>query len=114
MLNSGSVFRTKWIDRQVDDALLMVSTATATVYARRQARRHLPKVIAGGALVAAAGTAAAVAAAGLGVLAAGGAGAAWYRHSRKSSSSDWQMPQAATRNGANVEPQTAASASAAK
>ena len=115
MLKSSSIFRSKWIDRQIDDALLMVSTATATVYARRQARRHLPKVVVGGALVVAAGTAAAAAAAGLGVLTAGGAGAAvWYRHNKKSWSSDWQMPQAATRNGANMEQQTAAPASAAK
>jgi hypothetical protein len=113
MLKSSSVFRSKWIDRQVDDALLMVSTATATVYARRQARRHLPKVMVGGALVAAAGTAAAAAAAGIGVLAVGGAGAVWYRRSKKTSSSDWQMPQAASPNGAKGEQQTPAAASAA-
>ena len=114
MLKSSRVFSSKWIDRQIDDALLMVSTATAAVYARRQARRHLPKVIVGGALVAAAGTAAAVAATGIGILAAGGAGAAWYRHNKKTSSSDWQMPRAATANGANVDQQTAAPASASK
>ncbi len=112
MLKSSRVFRSKWIDRQIDDALLMVSTATATVYARRQARRHLPKVIIGGAVVAAAGTAAAVAATGIGILAAGGAGAVWYRQNKKTSSSGWQMPHAATANGANVEQQTAAPASA--
>src|SRR5271154_7415119 len=85
MLKSSHVFGSKWVDRQIDDALLMVSTATATVYARRQARRHLPKVMVGGALIAAAGTAAAVAAVGIGVLGAGGAGAVWYRHNKKTS-----------------------------
>src|SRR5271168_4926631 len=102
MRRSSQLFGSKWVDRQIDDALLMVSTATATVYARRQARRHLPKVMVGGALAAAAGTAAAVAAAGIGILAAGGAGAVWYRQNKKTSSSGWQMPHAATANGANV------------
>ena len=92
----------------------MVSTATATVYARRQARRHLPKLMVGGALVAVAGTAAAVAAMGIGVLGAGGAGALWYRHNRKTSSSDWQMPAAAAPNGVHGAQQTATPASAAK
>lgn len=64
----------------------------------------------GGALIAAAGTAAAVAAVGIGVLGAGGAGAVWYRHNKKTSSSDWQMPAAAAPNGANVGQQTAAPA----
>lgn len=75
--------KTTWIDRQIDDALLMVSAATATAYARRQAKRHLPKVIVvGGALVAAAGTAA-LAATAVGVIGAGGAGALWYRKKKQ-------------------------------
>ena len=114
MRRSSQLFGSKWVDRQIDDALLMVSTATATVYARRQARRHLPKVMVGGALIAAAGTAVAVAAVGIGVLGAGGAGAVWYRRNKKTSSSDWQMPAAAAPNGATVEKQAATPASTAK
>jgi hypothetical protein len=79
--------KTKWVDRQIDDALLMVSTAAATAYAHRQARRHLPKVIVG---VAAVGTAAAVAATSLGILGAG-AGALWYRRKKQAgASTGWQ------------------------
>ena len=83
--------KTKWVDRQVDDALLMVSTAAATAYAHRQARRHLAKMVSAGAFVAAAGTAAAVAATGLGILGAGGAGALWYRRKKRAAASTgWQ------------------------
>jgi hypothetical protein len=113
-MRRSSIFGSKWVDRQIDDALVMISTAAATVYARRQARRHLPKVMVGGALIAAAGTAAAVAAVGIGVLGAGGAGAVWYRHNKKTSSSDWQVPPAAAPNGANVGQQTATPTSGAK
>ena len=113
MGRSSRLFGSKWVDQQIDDALLMVSTATAAVYARRQARRHLPKVMVGGALIAAAGAAAAVAAVGIGVLGAGGAGAVWYRHNKKASSSDWQMPAAAAPNSANMGQQAATPASKA-
>jgi hypothetical protein len=89
------MFKAKWVDRQIDDALLMVSTAAATAYAHRQARRHLPKLIVGGALVAAVGTAAAVAATSLGILGAGGAGALWYRRKKQAgASTGWQPPVA--------------------
>jgi hypothetical protein len=88
--------KSKWIDRQVDEALLTASTVTGILYARRRARRMLPKAIAGGVVVAAMGSAAVVAAAGIGVLGtgvAGAAGAAWYRHRKKAASAtDWQPP----------------------
>lgn len=84
---------TKWIDRQIDEALLTATTATGLLYARRQARRVMPKVVVGGAIVAAVGTVAAVAAAGLGVIGAGAAGVAWYRHNNKrSAEQEWRPP----------------------
>lgn len=86
-LYARHVPKTKWVDRQIDDALVMVSTAAATAYAHRQARRHLPKAVVAGALVAALGTAAAVAAAGLGILGVSGAGAFWYRRKKQAAAS---------------------------
>ena len=87
------VSKSKWIERQIDEALLTATTTTGLLYARRRARRFLPKVIVGGAIVAAVGSAAAAAAAGIGVLGAGAAGAAWYRHNKNAATApDWQPP----------------------
>jgi len=111
----SSTFPSAWVDRQVDDALLMVSTATGTVYARRQARRHLPKVIVGGAVLAAVGMAAAAAATGIGILGAGGAGVAWYRYRKNAPSpTGWQTPPAPVAANSSEAKNTAASVSAAK
>jgi hypothetical protein len=85
--------KTTWIDHQIDDALLMVSAAAATAYTHRHARRHLPKVLVGGAIVGGVVIAAAVAATGLGILGASGAGAYLYRRKKQAdATSDWQRP----------------------
>lgn len=81
--------RTKWIDRQIDEALLGIAMQAGFLYVHRRARRALPKVALGAVVVTGAGAAAAVAATVAGIGAAGGA-AAWYRRSRKSSASSLQ------------------------
>jgi hypothetical protein len=91
--------KSKWIDRQVDEALLTVSTVTGMMYARRRARRVMPKVALGTAVVVGVGAAAVVAATGLGVLGVGGA-AAWYQRRSKSAApaDSWQAPPAPVRS----------------
>jgi hypothetical protein len=90
------VRKSKWVERQIDEVLLTAATTTGLLYARRRARRVVPKVMVGTAVVVAAGAAAAVAVTGLGVLGVGGA-AAWYRRSsRKAGPADgWQAAPAA-------------------
>jgi hypothetical protein len=99
--------RARWIDRQVDDALIAISTATGIMYARRRARRVIPKVMVGGTVAAAA-----VVATGIGIVAVGGAGLAWYRHrpSAAASAGDWQMPSVAV-NGTPAQQSSPAPAS---
>lgn len=65
----------KWVDRQIDEVLLTTALSAGSLYARRRARRVLPKVLVGAAVVTTVGAAAA--ATGIGVLAI-----AWYRHRR--------------------------------
>jgi hypothetical protein len=81
----------KWIDRQIDEVLLTTAMSAGFLYARRRARRILPKVVVGGAVVTALGAAAAATAAGVGVLGLAGGAAAWYRHRSKAGApaTDW-------------------------
>ncbi len=72
----------RWVERQIDEALLMISMQTAFLYAHRRARRVLPKVAVGAAV--ATGVSAAATVAGLGVVGVAGGAAAWYRHSKRS------------------------------
>jgi hypothetical protein len=78
--------RSKWIDRQIDEALLAVALQAGFLYAHRRARRVLPKVAVGAVVVtgAAVVTAAAATAAGVGALGVAGGAAAWYRRSKRS------------------------------
>lgn len=81
-----------WIERQIDEALLTTATTTGLLYARRRARRVLPKVMIGGAVVVALGAATA----GVGVLGVAGAATAWYRHRSKAvaPANGWKAPPA--------------------
>ena len=78
-----------WADRQIDEALLNLSTATGAMYAQRRARAagrrasvHAPKVLIGAAVLGLMALVAAAIAAIIAVVGAGGA-AAWYREHRK-------------------------------
>ncbi len=99
----------KWIERQVDEALLLVATQAAFLYVQRRARRLLPKVVLGTAVVGGVGAVAATAAAGIGALALVGGGVAWYRHRANSATavatafaSDWPPAGAAASPRATV------------
>ena len=61
----------------------LVATQAAFLYAQRRARRMLPKVALGGALLTGIGVAAATVAAGLGAVGLAGGAAAWYRYRTK-------------------------------
>jgi hypothetical protein len=74
----------RWVERQIDEALLMISMQTAFLYAHRRARRVLPKVAVGAAVATGVSAAAAATVAGLGVVGVAGGAAAWYRHSKRS------------------------------
>jgi hypothetical protein len=77
----------KWIDRQIDEALLLVATQAAFLYAQRRARRVLPKVALGTAVVTGVGAATAAAAAtaaGIGAVGLAGGGVVLYRRRAKS------------------------------
>src|SRR5271163_3389481 len=69
----------KWVDRQIDEALL-----AGFLYAHRRARRALPKVALGAVVATGVGAAAAATVAGVGVVGLAGGAAAWYRHSKRS------------------------------
>ncbi len=76
----------KWVERQIDEALLAIAMQAGFLYAHRRARRVLPKVALGAAVATGVGaaTAAAATVAGIGVVGVAGGAAAWYRHSKKS------------------------------
>jgi len=104
----------KWVERQIDEALLAIAMQSGFLYAHRRARRALPKVALGTAVAtgAAAAAAAAVAAAiaGVGVVGLAGGAAAWYRHSKKSAAvtpqpaaADWRP----TNFGSNADSSSA-------
>jgi hypothetical protein len=87
----------KWVERQVDEALLLVATQAAFLYAHRRARRLLPKVAVGAAVITGVGAATATAAAGLGAVGVLGGAGAWYRHRSKKAAAatvDWRPPAA--------------------
>ncbi|HXW59257.1 MAG TPA: hypothetical protein VEJ23_07235 [Solirubrobacteraceae bacterium] len=70
----------KWIERQIDEALLLVATQAAFLYVHRRARRLLPKVAAGALVLTGLGAAAATVAAGVGAVGAASGAVAWYRY----------------------------------
>src|SRR5271154_4565857 len=74
----------KWVDRQIDEALLAIALQAGFLYAHRRARRVLPKVALGAVVATGVGAAAAAAAAGIGVVSVAGGAAAWYRYSKRS------------------------------
>jgi len=74
----------KWVDRQIDEALLAIAMQAGFLYAHRRARRVLPKVALGAVVATGVGAAAAVTVAGIGVVGVAGGAAAWYRHSKRS------------------------------
>jgi hypothetical protein len=73
----------KVIERQIDEALLLVATQAAFLYAQRRARRVLPKVAVGAAVLTGVGAAVATAAVGLGAIGVAGGAVAWYRQRAK-------------------------------
>ncbi len=70
----------RWIDRQIDDALLATSVSTGVLYARRRVRRVQRRFARGAVILGAAATVA-----GIGV--AGVAGGAFARYRRRASGS---------------------------
>jgi hypothetical protein len=83
----------KWIEGQIDDALLAMAIGAGFLYLRRRVRRLVRGVAVGGAV-----------AAGLGTLGISAAAAAWFRSRAMRSaplapppaSPDWQAPAAGT------------------
>jgi hypothetical protein len=73
----------KWVERQIDEALLAIAMQAGFLYAHRRARRLLPKVALGAVVATSVGAAAATAVAGIGVVGVAGGAAAWYRHSKR-------------------------------
>ena len=74
----------KWVERQIDEALLAIAMQSGFLYAHRRARRVLPKVALGAVVATGVGAAAAATVAGIGVVGVAGGAAAWYRHSKRS------------------------------
>jgi 4-amino-4-deoxy-L-arabinose transferase-like glycosyltransferase len=95
----------KWLERQIDEALLLVATQAAFLYAQRRGRRMLPKMALGAAVLAGVGVAAATVAAGLGAVGLAGGAAAWYRYKNRSrdtfspASDTWGVSAVATPAG---------------
>jgi hypothetical protein len=95
------------VERQIDEALLMISMQTAFLYAHRRARRMLPKVALGAAVATGVSAAAAAAVAGIGVVGVAGGAAAWYRHSKRSAAESPQPAAAGWRPpGVGATPET--------
>ena len=93
----------KWIERQIDEALLFLATQTGFLYLHRRARRAAPKVAVGAAVVTGLGAAAAATAAGIGAVGLAGGAVAWYRHRAKTPGAevpalgaDWHTTRAGT------------------
>ncbi len=70
----------KWIERLIDETLLLVATQSGLLYVHRRVRRLLPKFAKGAAVAAGLGAAAATMAAGVGVA---GGGVVAYRQREK-------------------------------
>jgi hypothetical protein len=73
----------KWLERQIDEALLLVATQAAVLYAQRRARRVIPRVVIGGAVLTGVGAAVGAAAVGLGAVGVAGGALAWYKQRAK-------------------------------
>jgi hypothetical protein len=91
----------KWLERQIDEALLLVATQAAFLYAHRRARRVFPRAVRGGAVLTGVGAAVVAAGVGLGAVGVAGGGWAWYRQRAKSRDvgtpafdSNWRPPSA--------------------
>src|SRR5271167_829464 len=74
----------KWVERQIDEALLTIAMQAGFLYAHRRARRVLHKVTLGAVVATGVGAAAAGTVAGIGAVGVAGGAAAWYRRSRRS------------------------------
>jgi len=74
----------KWVERQIDEALLAIALQAGFLYAHRRARRVLPKVALGAVMATGVGAAAAATVAVVGVVGLAGGAAVWYRHSKRS------------------------------
>ena len=108
----------KWVDRQIDEALLAIAMQAGFLYAHRRARRMFPKVARGAVLAsgvgAATAAAAAVVATGVGILGVAGGAAAWYRHSKRSAAVTLQAAEAGWRpTGVGAPPETKLGSNAA-
>jgi hypothetical protein len=73
----------KRVERQIDEALLLVATQAGFLYVHRRARRALHKVAVGAAMVTGVGAATATVAAGIGAVGVAVGAVAWYRHRTK-------------------------------
>lgn len=79
----------KRVERQIDEALLLVATQAGFLYVHRRARRAFHKAAVGAAVLTGVGAAAATVAAGIGVVGVAGGAVAWYRrHTEPGPSSD--------------------------
>ncbi len=97
----------KWVERQIDEALLAIAMQTGFLYAHRRARRVLPKVALGAAVATGVGAAAAGTVAAVGVVGVAGGAAAWYRHSKRSNAITGQPTAAGWRpSGLGTGPET--------
>jgi type IV secretion system protein TrbL len=85
----------KWIERQVDEVLLVLALEAGLLYVRRRARRVLRKGAHGAAVVTGLGAGAV-----LGSVAVAAAAAAWYRR-RARRSAALALPSASVGRGAN-------------
>jgi hypothetical protein len=107
--------KSKWIDRQIDEALLLVATQAAFLYAQRRARRVLPRVALGTAVVTGVGAvtaAAAATAAGIGAVGLAGGGVVLYRRRAKSAAAAVGASTAWRPAGGGVPSATAVGANA--
>src|SRR5271155_2787458 len=103
----------KWVDRQIDEALLAIAMQAGFLYAHRRARRVFPKVALGAAVATGVGAAAAATVAGIGVVGVAGGAEAWYRHSKKSAAVSPQAGDASWRPaGAGAAPATSLASNA--
>ena len=81
----------KWIERLIDEALLLVATHAGLRHVHRRVWRVLPKIAIGGAVIAVAGAVAATVAAGLGAAGLAG-GAVAYDNARRGVTR-WPQPE---------------------
>ncbi|HEY5046303.1 MAG TPA: hypothetical protein VII53_10645 [Solirubrobacteraceae bacterium] len=70
----------KRVERQIDEALLLVATQAGVLYVHRRVRRACRKIAVGATVVTGVGAATAIVAAGIGAVGVVGGAVAWYRH----------------------------------